>query len=165
MKAFTVHDVFKIVRFTDAPCICVWVAHLTLSWFNYFFKKLSLLGSSLELEYTLNDEILLLSPSGFSFSRNSMWGVFVPMNPAWDRWKKEFLKRSLIWENNYILTEVCIFLFGLSAFSKLWKATISFVISVRPSVRPSVCPSVCLSVRPHGATRITLDGFWWNSIF
>ena len=26
-------------------------------------------------------------------------------------------------------------------------------------------PSVCLSVRPHGTTRLPLDGFWWNLIF
>jgi hypothetical protein len=36
------------------------------------------------------------------------------------------------------------------AFAKLRKATISFVVSVRPSV----CP--------HGTTRLPLDGFSWN---
>jgi len=41
----------------------------------------------------------------------------------------------------------------LGAFTKLWKATVSFV------------RSVCLSVsvhRPHGTTRLPLDGFSWN---
>ena len=41
----------------------------------------------------------------------------------------------------------------LGAFAKLRKATISFVMSV------------CLSVRPHGTTRLPLDGFLWNLIF
>jgi hypothetical protein len=41
----------------------------------------------------------------------------------------------------------------LDAFSKLLKVTISFVIYV------------CLSVRPHGTTRLPLDGFSWNLIF
>jgi hypothetical protein len=35
------------------------------------------------------------------------------------------------------------------AFAKLWKATISFVMSV--------CP--------HGTTRLPVDEFWWNFIF
>jgi len=41
----------------------------------------------------------------------------------------------------------------------LRKATISFVMSV------SVCRPVCPSVRPHGTTRLLLDGFWWNLLF
>jgi len=40
----------------------------------------------------------------------------------------------------------------LGAFAKLRKTTISFVISVR------------LSFRPHGTTRLPLDGFSWNLI-
>ena len=47
----------------------------------------------------------------------------------------------------------CAFLSFLSAFAKLRKATISFVISVRPSVSP------------HGTTRLWLGEFWWNLIF
>jgi hypothetical protein len=31
----------------------------------------------------LNEELFLLSPSVFSSTRIIMWGVFVPMNPAW----------------------------------------------------------------------------------
>ena len=62
----------------------------TLIWFLDF----SLLGSSLELKYMLNEELFLLSPSVFSSSGNSMWHVFVPMNPAWGRWKGVFLKKS-----------------------------------------------------------------------
>jgi len=41
----------------------------------------------------------------------------------------------------------------LGAFSKFRKATISFVMSVR------------LSVRPHGTTRLPLDGFSWDLTF
>ena len=39
----------------------------------------------------------------------------------------------------------------MNALAKLQKATISFVISLRPSVRPSV--------HPHGKTELPLDGF------
>ena len=46
---------------------------------------------------------------------------------------------------------------NLGAFAKLRKATLSFVISVRPSV--------CLSVCAQGTTRFPLDGFSWNFIF
>jgi hypothetical protein len=42
----------------------------------------------------------------------------------------------------------------LDAFAKWRKATVSFVMSV--PVRPSV--------RPHGTTRLRLDGFAWHSI-
>jgi len=35
------------------------------------------------------------------------------------------------------------------AFAKLWKTTISFV----------------MSVRPHGTTQLILDGFSWNLVF
>jgi hypothetical protein len=41
----------------------------------------------------------------------------------------------------------------LGAFAKLSKATISFVMYVRPSVHP------------HGTTRLPLDGFSWHLIF
>jgi hypothetical protein len=44
---------------------------------------------------------------------------------------------------------------------KIRKANVSFVMSVCLSVRPSVC----VSVFPHGATRLSLDGFSWNLIF
>ena len=37
----------------------------------------------------------------------------------------------------------------LGAFAKLWKATVSFV----------------MSVRPHETTRLPLDGVWWNLRF
>ena len=40
----------------------------------------------------------------------------------------------------------------LGAFAKLWETTTSFVMSV------------CPSVRPHGTTRLPLDGFSWNSL-
>jgi len=39
----------------------------------------------------------------------------------------------------------------LDAIAKLRKATVSFIMSVRPSV--------CLSSRLHGTTRLPLDGF------
>jgi hypothetical protein len=48
----------------------------------------------------------------------------------------------------------------LGAFSKLRKATISFVMSVHPSIRPSF--------RSHGSTQLPLKGFslkWHLSIF
>jgi hypothetical protein len=46
----------------------------------------------------------------------------------------------------------------LGAFAKLEKkVTVGFVIAV--------CLSVCLSVRPHGATGLPLEGFSWNLIF
>jgi hypothetical protein len=49
----------------------------------------------------------------------------------------------------------------LGAFAKLWKATISFVMSVRLSMFPSV--------RPHGTPRFPHDEFkkknWYLSIF
>ena len=41
----------------------------------------------------------------------------------------------------------------LDKFVKLWKATPSFVVSVRPYVRP------------HWTARLPLDGFSWNFIF
>jgi len=41
----------------------------------------------------------------------------------------------------------------LGASAKLWKATISFVVSV------------CLSVRPHGTTWLLLSEILWNLIF
>jgi len=41
----------------------------------------------------------------------------------------------------------------LGAFSKLEKVAISFAISA------------CLPVRPHGTTRLPLDGFSWNLVF
>jgi hypothetical protein len=44
----------------------------------------------------------------------------------------------------------------LGAFHKLRKATISFVMSVRPSVRPPA--------RPHGTIRLALDGFSSNLV-
>jgi hypothetical protein len=47
----------------------------------------------------------------------------------------------------------------LGLFAKLQKTTISFVMSVSSFVRPSFGLSVCLSVRPHGITRLPLDGF------
>jgi hypothetical protein len=45
----------------------------------------------------------------------------------------------------------------LGAFAKLWKPTISFVMSVCPSVSSSVCP--------HGTTRLPLDEFSWILVF
>ena len=45
----------------------------------------------------------------------------------------------------------------LGAFAKLRKATLSFVMSVRPSV--------CLSVGPHGTFQRLKDGFSWNFIY
>jgi len=41
----------------------------------------------------------------------------------------------------------------LGSFAKLQKVTPSYVRSVRPSVRP------------HGTTRLKMDGFSWKSIF
>jgi len=60
-------------------------------------------------------------------------------------------------EHNFYMLNCVI----LGAFTKLWKATISFVISV--------CLPVYLSVRssvfPHGTTRLPLVGFLWYLIF
>jgi hypothetical protein len=42
-----------------------------------------------------NEKPFLLYPYVLSFSRNSMWDLFVPLNPEWGRWKKAFLKKSL----------------------------------------------------------------------
>jgi hypothetical protein len=59
----------------------------------------------------------------------------------------------------------------LGAFAKLHTATISFFMSVCLSFCVSVCLSVCMSVclsvsvRPHGTTRLPLDGFLWNLKF
>ena len=55
--------------------------------------------------------------------------------------------------HNYIQVKPGTFRSSLDAVAKLRKATISFVISVRPSV--------CL----HGTTRLLLDGFSRNLIF
>ena len=44
--------------------------------------------------------------------------------------------------------DVCL-LFG--AFAKLWISALS-------------CLSVCPFFRPHGTTRLSLDGFWWNLV-
>jgi hypothetical protein len=51
----------------------------------------------------------------------------------------------------------------LSALEKLRKATISFVMSVRPSV----CLSVCLSARmkQFGSNRTEFNEIWYLSIF
>jgi len=49
----------------------------------------------------------------------------------------------------------------LGAFAKLRKATISFIMFVRPSVRPSVC----VPVRSYGTTRLPLDGLSWKLMF
>jgi len=46
-----------------------------------------------------------------------------------------------------MLTYVSLFVSFLGAFAKLRKATVSFVMSVRPSVRP------------HETNQISLDGF------
>jgi hypothetical protein len=46
----------------------------------------------------------------------------------------------------------------LGAFAKLRKATVSFVMSVRPSIRPPVCLYVC----PHGTARFLVDRFSWK---
>jgi len=46
---------------------------------------------------------------------------------------------------------------SLDAFAKLRKATVSFVMSVRPSV--------CLSVCPHGTFQLQMDGYLRNFIF
>jgi hypothetical protein len=45
----------------------------------------------------------------------------------------------------------------LGKFAKLRKETISFLMPVRPSIRPSV--------RPHGTTRLPLEGLSLNLIF
>ena len=45
----------------------------------------------------------------------------------------------------------------LSALVKLRKANISFSMSLRYSV--------CPSVRPHGTSRLPLDGFSWKFVF
>jgi len=45
----------------------------------------------------------------------------------------------------------------LSAFVKLGKGTIHFIMSVCPSVRPSVCP--------HGTIRLPLDEFLGHFTF
>jgi len=47
----------------------------------------------------------------------------------------------------------------LGAFSKLWKATISFIVSVRPSV----CPSVC--IEQLGSHSMDFNEIWYLSIF
>jgi len=65
-----------------------------------------------------------------------MWGVFVPMNPAWGVEGGVFEEKSLMMEELYFNLSLHFFLF-LGAFSKLRKATISFIVSVRPSVCPS----------------------------
>jgi len=47
----------------------------------------------------LNEELFLLSPSVFTSSRNSMWGIFVPVNPVWGSWKRAFFEgKSLMIE-------------------------------------------------------------------
>ena len=46
-----------------------------------------------------------------------------------------------------------VLIFFLGAFAKFRKAAISFVMSIRSSIRP------------HGTTRLPLDGFSWNLIF
>jgi hypothetical protein len=59
--------------------------------------------------------------------------------------------------NRFMFSQLPVFKIHSSRFYKLRKATISFVLSVRLSVRPSV--------RSHGTTRLSLDGFSWNLIF
>jgi hypothetical protein len=57
---------------------------------------------------------------------------------------------SVVWLVEYVALDYFLF---LGALAKLRKATIIFVVSGRPSVRP------------HGITRLLLDGFSWNMIF
>jgi hypothetical protein len=78
---------------------------------------------------------------------------------------------SKIWK--ILLFSLYVIINFQAAFTKLRKATISFVMSVPLSVCLSLCLSVCLSVPlfvclsfgPHGATRLALGGFLWNAIY
>jgi len=68
---------------------------------------------------------------------------------------------SLIYFTTILLAHKILQLF-LGAFTKLRKATISFVMSVCPACRLlSVSPSVCL----HGKPQLPLDGFSCNFIW
>jgi hypothetical protein len=64
---------------------------------------------------------------------------------------------SSVFRKMEILTLTKHYFTFLRAFTKSRKATISFVMPVRPSVRPPA--------RSHGSIRLALDGFCWNLIF
>ena len=51
----------------------------------------------------------------------------------------------------------------LGAFTKLWKATVKFVMSVCPSVCVSVCPSI--RMKQFGSHRTDFDEIWYLSFF
>ena len=68
----------------------------------------------------------------------------------------------LLSSNHMVCLFVCLFVACyetalLGTFTKLWKVTISFIMSV--------CPSVSVRVWPHGTTWLPLDEFSWNLIF
>ena len=110
---------------------------------------------------------------GSSFFRYSgYWGLFPRWSSGWNlnftahsshlvlrSWVEIYMYCRCIrlWHEQgnpyvYIHVQISHLLPFLGTFAKLRKATVSFVMSVRPSVRP------------HGTTLLPLDGFWWNLI-
>jgi hypothetical protein len=72
--------------------------------------------------------------------------ITLPVNVTTSTWN--FITSKIIW-----VTNVKIWPIFLSAFAKLRKATVSFVMSA------------CLSDCRHRTIRLPLDGFSWNLIF
>ena len=89
-------------------------------------------------------------------------GRICPNEPCVGQVEGVFEEKSFMIELLYFNLSLY-FLFVLGAFPKLRKATISFVVSVRPSVRPSVC----LSVRTEqlGSHWTDFDKIGYLSIF
>ena len=94
-------------------------------------------------------------------SRSSSWlvtpALYVHKDSGWPRSyngsAKHFLPALLASDLNICLFPVFQF---LGTFANWRKATICFAMCIRQSVY--------LSVRPHGKTRLPLDGFLWNLI-
>jgi hypothetical protein len=83
----------------------------------------------------LNEESFLFYPSVLSFSRNGMWDLFVPLNPAWGRWKKTFGRK--VFEDRIIIFS------PKFTFLHLFLGTFQ---SCEKRLLASSCLSDCLSV-------------------
>ena len=118
-------------------CQYCWVFHLTTSVVKIILRRWQV------------NEIWVWSIGGMMWTgedrstgrKTCLVPVCVPQKPAWD--SSRFEPEPWLWE------AVAINTLSHGAFAKLRKATLSFVVSVRP----------------RGTTRFPLDGFWWKLIF
>ena len=68
----------------------------------------------------------------------------------WTDWKAAMVRRDSVHTSRRSSGDKKRCVHFLDAFAKVWKATVSFVMSV------------CQSERQHGTTRLPLNGFSWN---